>query len=140
MEATITPAANTRPTTASAAGKKVWAGRILTAIIVLFLVVDGMGKVMRLAPYVEGTARVGYPDASIVPLGLVLLACTLLYAAPRTAVLGAILLTGYLGGATATHVRMGEPFVFPVVFGILTWTALYLRDASLRAFLNCRHA
>ncbi len=90
---------------------------------------------MRLAPYVEGTARVGYSAGSLVPLGLVLLASTILYAVPRTAVLGAILLTAYLGGATATHVRMGEPFLFPVVFGVIVWGCLYLRDERVRSLL-----
>jgi hypothetical protein len=118
-----------------AANTKLWTARILGALLLLFLVMDGAGKVMRLAPYVEGTAKVGFPDGSLVPLGLVLLASTLLYAIPRTAVLGAVLLTGYLGGATATHVRMGQPFVFPVVFGVLVWACLYLRDARIRALL-----
>jgi len=92
-------------------------------------------KVLRLAPYVEGTAKVGYPAGCLVPLGMVLLASTILYAIPRTAVLGAILLTGYLGGATATHVRMGQPFLFPVVFGVLVWACLYLRDERVRLLL-----
>lgn len=95
-----------------------------------------MGKILRLAPYVQGTVRVGYSDGVLVPLGLVLLASTILYVIPRTAVLGAILLTGYLGGATATHVRIGESaFLVPVVFGVFLWGCLYLRDARLRALL-----
>ena len=93
---------------------------------------------LRFAPYVEGTTRVGYPASCLVPLGLVLIACTILYVVPRTAVLGAILLTGYLGGATATHVRIGEPFFFPVVFGVLLWASLYVRDARARALLDPR--
>jgi hypothetical protein len=132
MQATFAPCARTVTT----ADRKVWTGRILTALIVAFLLVDGMGKVMRLAPYVQGTARVGYPEGALVPLGLVLLACTALYAIPRTGLLGAVLLTAYLGGATATHVRMGEPFVIPVFFGVLVWIALCLRDAPLRALLR----
>jgi hypothetical protein len=115
---------------------QLWIGRILSGLIAAFLVVDGVGKVLRLDPYVEGTARVGYPDNTIVPLGIVLLACTLLYTYRRTALLGALLLTAYFGGATATHVRMGEPFVFPVAFGILTWVGIYLRDARLRALVR----
>ena len=90
---------------------------------------------LRLAPYVEGTARVGYSPSGLVPLGLVLIACTILYAIPRSSVLGAVLLTGYLGGATATHVRMGEPYFFPVVFGVLLWACLYARDARVRTLL-----
>jgi hypothetical protein len=133
MEATIAHSAATVPS----ATKKVWTGRVLGTLVTLFLLVDAVGKVLRLAPYVEGTARVGYPDGSLVPIGLVLLASTILYAVPRTAILGALLLTAYLGGATATHVRMGEPYFFPIVFGILVWAAVYLRgDGRLRALLS----
>jgi hypothetical protein len=134
MEATIlrphAAVATSRPTKG-----KLWTARILGALVILFLLVDAAGKVLRLAPYVEGTARVGYAPGVLVPLGLVLLVSTILYAVRRTAVLGAILLTGYLGGATATHVRMAEPFLFPVVFGIIVWGCLYLRDARLRSLL-----
>jgi hypothetical protein len=139
MQAILSPSSarsTATPAAAAPAGKKVWTGRVLGTLLVLFLAVDAAGKLLRLAPYVEGTARVGYPAGVLVPLGLVLLACTALYAIPRTAVLGAVLLTGYLGGATATHVHMGEPFVFPVVFGVLLWVSLLLRDAHLRGFLR----
>jgi len=114
---------------------RTWTARVLGSLLVLFLLVDGAGKVLRLAPYVEGTARVGYPASCLVPLGLVLIACTILYVVPRTAVLGAVLLTGYLGGATATHVRMDQPFFAPVVFGVLLWACLYVRDARIRRLL-----
>ena len=114
---------------------KLWAARILGTLVVLFLVVDAAGKILRLAPYVEGTAKVGFPPGCLVPLGLVLLASTFLYVFRRTAVLGAILLTGYLGGAVATHVRMDQPFIVPVVFGIIVWGCLYVRDARVRSLL-----
>jgi hypothetical protein len=133
MEATILrpqAAATTRPIQA-----KLWTARVLGALVILFLLVDAAGKVLRLAPYVEGTLRVGYSPGVLVPLGLVLLVSTMLYAIPRTAVLGAILLTGYLGGATATHVRLAQPFLFPVVFGIIVWGCLYVRDARVRSLL-----
>jgi hypothetical protein len=117
---------------------KTWTARVLGSLLVLFLLVDGAGKVLRLAPYVEGTVRVGYPATCLVPLGLVLVVCTILYVVPRTAILGAVLLTGYLGGATATHVRMGEPFFFPVTFGILLWVCLSVRDARVRTLLLSR--
>jgi hypothetical protein len=133
MEATILEpqaAATTRPIRG-----KLWTARVLGALVILFLLVDAAGKILRLAPYVEGTARVGFPPGCLVPLGLVLLISTILYAVPRTAVLGAILLTGYLGGATATHVHMSQPFVVPVIFGIIVWGCLYLRDARLRSLL-----
>jgi hypothetical protein len=122
-------------TTTRSATAKTWAARVVGSLLVLFLLIDGAGKALRLAPYVEGTARVGYPASCLIPLGLVLLACSILYVVPRTAILGAVLLTGYLGGATATHVRMGEPFVFPVVFGVLLWACLYVRDARVRTLL-----
>jgi hypothetical protein len=132
MEATLE-----RPVESStrANNARLWTARILGTLLSLFLVVDAIGKILRFAPYVEGTAKVGYPDGCLVPLGVVLLVSTLLYVWPRTAVLGAVLLTGYLGGATATHVRIGQPFVFPVIFGVLLWGCLYLRDARLRALL-----
>jgi len=126
MNATITRSTlSGSSATSRTVDKKVWTARILGALVILFLLVDGAGKVMRLAPYVEGTARVGYSAGSLVPLGLVLLASTILYAVPRTAVLGAILLTAYLGGATAT----------PVVFGVIVWGCLYLRDERVRSLL-----
>lgn len=116
-----------------------WTGRVLSALPVLFLLFDGMAKVMRLAPVLEGTARLGYPLDAVVPLGFTLLACTLLYAVPRTAVLGAILLTGYLGGAVATHVRMGDPLfshvLFPTYVAAMIWGGLFLREARLRTLL-----
>ena len=117
------------------ANKRIWTARILGALVILFLLVDGAGKVLRLAPYVEGTAKVGFPAGALVPLGVVLLVATLLYTFRRTAVLGAVLLTGYLGGAVATHVRLGQPFIAPVVFGVVIWGCLYLRDARIRALL-----
>jgi hypothetical protein len=110
-------------------------GRIISTLIILFMIVDAFGHVMKFAPYVKGTVDVGYAESIIVPLGIVELLCTILYAIPRTTILGAILLTAYFGGATATHVRMGQPFYIPIVFGILVWLALYLRDSRLRTFI-----
>jgi hypothetical protein len=93
-------------------------------------------KLMKAAPAMEGTAKLGYPLSEVFPIGIVLLACVILYVIPRTAVLGAILLTGYLGGATATMVRVQDPwFLFPVVFGALVWLGLWLRDDRLRALI-----
>jgi len=110
-------------------------GWIISGFIGLFMLFDGAAKVARFAPYVEGTVKAGFADGLVVPLGILALFCTILYLIPRTSVLGAILLAAYLGGATATHVRLGQPFYFPVVFGILTWFALYLRDARVRALV-----
>jgi DoxX-like family len=136
METTLTPAstAPTRVATASRTlDKRLWTARILGLLVLLFLLFDAVGKLLRLGPVVQGTLRVGYPDTVIVPLGIVLLVSTVLYALRRTAPLGAILLTAWLGGATATHVRMGEPFWMPVLFGVLVWGCLAMRDERVRA-------
>jgi hypothetical protein len=119
----------------------IWAGRILTGLPVLFLLMDGVMKLFKPAFVVEATVRLGYSETVIVPLGVVLIVCTALYAIPRTSVLGAILLTGYLGGAVATHVGFYEgvfPVVFPVIFGVLIWGGLYFRDARIRALIPLR--
>jgi hypothetical protein len=115
-----------------------WAGRIITALSVLFLLVDGVMKLVKPAAVVEATVKLGYPESVIVGLGVVLVACTILYLIPRTAVLGAILLTGYLGGAVATHVRVGGPvfpIIFPVILGAMLWGGLYLRDERVRSLI-----
>ena len=120
----------------------VWAGRIVSGLVVVFLAFDAVGKVLEVPAVVEGTVRLGYPAGVVFGLGIVLLACVLAYAIPRTSVLGAILLTGYLGGAVATHVRVGDPLLshvlFPVYVAVLAWTGLYLRDDRLRALLRAR--
>jgi hypothetical protein len=117
---------------------------VLTAISILFLTFDGAGKVMNVAPVREAMAQLGYPADVGVGIGIVLLACVALYAIPRTAVLGAILLTGYLGGAVATHVRIGNPLfshtLFPIYIAAMVWGGLYLRDARLRALIPLRVA
>src|SRR2546427_1851501 len=118
--------------------KMLWTGRIISALVILFLLIDSVGKIVKLAPYLEGTVKVGYPASLVVPLGIVLLICTVVYAIPITSVLGAILLTGYLGGATATHLRVGQPFWFPVMMGVLLWAALFLREERLRALIPLR--
>jgi DoxX-like family len=115
-----------------------WSARIMSGLPALFLLVDGSMKLVKPEPVVKATVELGYPDSVIVPLGVVLLTCTVLYLIPRTAVLGAILLTGYLGGAVATHVRVPAvafPIVFPIVIGVLLWGGLFLRDERLRALV-----
>ena len=114
----------------------VWTGRILTGLIVAFLLVDAVGKLIPLAPYVEGTKQVGYAVELLRPLGLLLAIPTLLHLIPRTQFFGALLLTAYFGGAVATHVRMGTSAWFPVVFGVILWAAYVMRSARLRAFLR----
>jgi hypothetical protein len=116
----------------------VWTGRIISALIVLFMLFDGGAKVARFAPFVEGTVKAGFADKLVVPLGILSLACVILYAIPQTSIFGAILMTAYYGGATATHVRLGQPFYFPVVFGILVWVAMYLREPRLRDLVPLR--
>ena len=123
--------------------RTVWTGRIVTWLPALFLLVDGAAKLFKPRQVVEGTVKLGYSESVIVPLGIILISCTVLYLIPRTAVLGAIFLTGYLGGAVATHVsRLGDGWfgvVFAVTFGVLLWLGLYLRDARIRDLLPLRN-
>jgi len=123
--------------TAAISKKGLWVGRIISGWVVLFLLFDGVVKVLQMAPALEGTARLGYPMSLVLPIGIVELLCVIVYVIPRTSVLGAILLTGYLGGATATQVRLADPwFVFPVAVGVLVWAGLLLRDARLRSLVR----
>ncbi len=119
--------------------KKLWAGRIVTAIPVLFLLFDGVIKLLNIAPVAESFARLGYPHDLAVGIGILELACLTLYLIPRTSVVGAVLLTGFLGGAIATHVRVGDPLLshvlFPSYVGAMIWGGLLLRDDRLRSFI-----
>jgi|SRR6185503_3733842 hypothetical protein len=118
---------------------KLWTGRILSILLGAFYLFDAVMKLVKPAPVITATLQLGFRESSIIPIGFALLVCTLLYFAPRTAIFGAVLLTGYLGGAVASQVRIGAPsfnVLFPVVFAALTWTALYLRNARLRALLS----
>ena len=127
--------------TAPVSKKMLWTGRIISALPALFLLLDGSMKLVKPAPVVEATVRLGYPESVILGLGIVLIACTVLYLIPRTIILGAILLTGYLGGAVATHVRVGEgwfPVSFPIIMGVLIWGGLWFRDERLRALIPLR--
>src|SRR5215475_7714116 len=112
---------------------KLWTGRVITILIGTFLLFDTMVKVLNLPVAVEGTARLGYPARLVMCIGIVELVCLVAYLYPRTAVLGAVLLTAYLGGATATQVRIEDPwFIFPVVVGVLVWVGVFLRNGRLR--------
>ena len=120
-----------------------WAGRIASALPALFLLFGAVIHMMKIPPVVDAFAQLGYPLSVAVPLGIVELVCLALYAIPQTSVLGAILLTGYLGGAVATHVRVGAglfPVLFPVILGVLFWGGLLLRDQRLRALIPWRAA
>ena len=119
----------------------VWTARMISTLVVLFMLFDGVMKLIKPAPVMEATARLGFPDGVLTAIGIVLLGCTILYAIPRTAVFGAILLTGYLGGAVATQVRAGSPLfetLFPVIVGVLVWGGLFLRDSQVRALILVR--
>ena len=118
--------------------KMLWAGRVLSTLPVLVLLFSAVMKFVKPAPVVEGFAHLGFPERLALGLGILEIACTAVYVIPRTAVLGAILLTGYLGGATVTHLRVGEPFFMPVILGVLVWGGLFLRDARLRVLIPLR--
>jgi DoxX-like family len=118
-----------------------WTGRILIGLVVLFLLFDGITKVMKVAPVLKASAELGLTVSQIVGIGILLLACTAVYVIPQTSVLGAILLTGYLGGATAIQLHAGNPAfetLFPVLFGVLTWAGPFLCDKRLRAVIPLR--
>lgn len=120
------------------------AGRILSGLAVLFLVFDSAGKLLQVQPVIDSTLQLGYPRDVVFSLGVILLSCCAAYVIPRTSVVGALLLTGYLGGAVATHVRVENPLfshvLFPTYIAALLWGGLILRDARLRAFLPLRRA
>ncbi|ATU92879.1 DoxX family protein [Phyllobacterium zundukense] len=131
----------TERSTTISSSRAVWAGRVLSGLVILFLIFDGGIKLVPLDVVTETTAQLGYPGSANFArfLGILTLVCTLLYAYPRTAVLGAILLTGYLGGAIATHVRIANPLfshtLFGVYLGLMIWGGLYLRDPRIRALI-----
>jgi uncharacterized membrane protein len=117
-------------------------GYVLTGLVILFLLFDSVRKLLRLRQMVEGTAALGYPDSAVRVIGAILLVCLIVYIIPRTAVLGGILLTGYLGGAVASNLRVGNPLfshtLFPIYVGVLIWASLLLREERLRALVPVR--
>ena len=120
---------------------RLWTGRIISGLVVLFLLFDGITKVMKVRAVIEASAQLGYPVNAIVTIGIILLVCTVFYIIPQTAVLGAILLTGYLGGAVAANLRIGTTMFntfFPIVFAALAWAGLYLRESRLGALIPFR--
>lgn len=118
--------------------KLLWIGYTMSALPALLLLFSGTMKLLKPPSVMEGFVRLGYDESLALGIGLVELACTVLYLIPRTSVLGAILLTGFLGGATATHVRVGEPFYAAVLLGVLVWGGLFLRDERLHVLLPLR--
>jgi hypothetical protein len=132
----------TDPQPASLSTSALWAGGIITGFVVLFLAFDGVTKIIKVAPVIEASEKLGVPQHTLLGIGIVLLACTAIYAIPQTAVLGAILLTGYLGGAAAIHVRPGSgafPIAFSIAFGVLAWVGLILREPRLLWTILLRH-
>ena len=130
-------------TSTGGSSKRLWAGRIISALPVLFLLFDAVIHIIRIAPVDKGFTDLGYAPSLAVPLGIIELVCLVLYVIPRTSVLGAVLLTGYLGGAVATNLRVDAPLfshvLFPVYVGVLLWGGLYLRDNRLRAVFPVRN-
>jgi hypothetical protein len=122
--------------------RTVWTGRVLSGLAVALLIFDSVGKLLEVQPVIDGTKQLGYPPEIVFSLGVTLLSCLVIYLVPRTSVLGAVLLTGYLGGAVATHVRVENPLfthvLFPTYVAALLWGGLLLRDGRLRAFLPWR--
>jgi DoxX-like family len=120
---------------------RLWIGRILTVLVVLFLLFDSAGKFMKPVQVVEACTRLGWPLNLVIVLGVILLICTILYAIPHTSLLGATLLTGYFGGAVAIQLRAGSPLfetIFPVIFGALVWAGILLRDDRIRILTTRR--
>lgn len=119
--------------------KMLWTGRIVSGVITVLLLLDAVMKILQVPAVMEGTGKAGYPPSAVRPIGIVLLVCLICYVIPRTSVLGAILLTGYLGGAVATNLRISSPLLtytlVPVYVGVLVWGGLFLRDARLRALI-----
>ena len=126
-------------TARSGSTRTAWTGRIMSGLAVAFLIFDSLGKLLQVQPVIDGTKQLGYSPDLVFGLGVTLISCVLAYLVPWTSVLGAVLLTGYLGGAVATHVRVGNPLVthvlFPTYIAALLWGGLMLRDARLRALL-----
>lgn len=122
-------------------GKMIWSGRVLTVLTALFMLLDGAMKIVKPPQVLEANVRLAYPVSTLSGIGIALIACTLIYLIPRTAILGAVLLTGYLGGAVASNVRAGSGWfetIFPVLFAVLVWGGLGLRDRRLQTLLTAK--
>jgi hypothetical protein len=128
----------TEEMTPTVSKKMLWAGYIASALPVLLLIFSASGKFLKPEGMEANVEPLGWKMSQMTGLGILEAACVIIFLIPRTAVLGAILLTGYLGGATATHVRIGDPFFIPVIAGMLVWLGLYLRDPRLRELIPLR--
>ena len=119
---------------------RLWTSYTLSTLLVFLMIFNGVVKIMKPQPVVEGFAHFGYPESIIAVIGMVEILCALLYIIPKTSVLGAIFVTGYLGGATATHARVLDwNFVIPFLTGVLAWLALFLRDGRIRALIPLKN-
>lgn len=136
-----TALSNDRPAVAAPSRVRLWAGRVLSVLPALMLLSSVAMKLSHAPSFVAAwTDHLGWRESALSAIGVLELACTVLYIVPRTATIGAILLTAYLGGAVATHVRVGDPFAIPVVLGVMVWLGLWLRDESLRRIAPLRFA
>jgi DoxX-like family len=122
----------------AASGKVVWTGRVISILVALVFVVSALMKVKGGSMVTEGMTHLGLPETMRLPLAVIEFSCAVIYLIPATAVLGAILLTGFIGGAMCTHWRIGEPVFMHIVLGILLWLGLYLREDRLRALIPLR--
>lgn len=145
MQSTAKALEFSQPATPTAYGQvskgRLWTGRVISSLVVLLLLFDSFAHLTMPAPVAEAFARLGFPVTLSFVIGIVGLVCTVLYAIPRTAILGAILLTGYLGGATAVNLRVSDPLfetLFPVMFGAVIWSGLFLRERMLCTLLPVR--
>lgn len=140
QDASMRSARRATPRTMTPSKPAVWTGRIMTGVVSAMLCMDAAIKIVESQPALAGTRELGFPVSVVMPLGVVLAACLVLYLIPRTAVIGAVLLTGYLGGAVATHVRVGNPWashvLSPIYVAVFIWGGLYLRDLRVRALLK----
>ena len=142
MSTNLPPVSPGLTSTGQVSKAALWTSRIITGLVVLFLLFDGITKVMKVPAVVAACVQIGLSQNLVVAIGITLLVCTVLYVIPQTSILGAILLTGYLGGAVCIQLRVGNPLfsqtLFPVYFGVLVWLALYLREARLRSLIPLR--
>ena len=122
----------------SASGKIVWVGRVISALVSFLFAMSAVMKLRGGPEVVEGMGHLGLPESLIMPLAILEISCVVIYAIPATAVLGAILLTGYIGGAILTHLRVGDPFFMQIAIGLLIWLGLYLREDRLKALIPMR--
>ena len=123
---------------ASASGKIVWVGRVISGLVSFLFAMSALMKLRGGPEVIQGMAHLGLPESLIVPLAILEISCVVIYAIPATAVLGAILLTGYIGGAICTHLRVGDPFFMQIAIGIFIWLGVYLREDRLKALIPLR--